>query len=83
MARTRVSGALHVCSFTSLEHLKQKDERDPAAVLAALRKVTRVSNFDITRTQALAVTFQRLVDSGQIKVTPETFPWSKVEVMGE
>jgi hypothetical protein len=78
-----VSG-VHICSFSSgsidLDELRRSDQRDPLAMLLALKDRTRISCFEITATQDIARTVDRLEKWGLIKITPEAYPWSRLEL---
>lgn len=76
--------AIFVCELTSgLDNLSRREQRDAGIVLNVLEARGRFSVFEATANQVIARTITELQEAGLIRVTPEGFPWSRVELMPE
>lgn len=79
-----MSSFVHIDCFTSgLDDLTEKQQADERVVLEAVRRMDRVSIFEITCNDTIATTMQNLVESGAIELEKETFPWYRVMKVSE
>jgi len=70
----------YICSFSGgVSRLKPRQQRDPMAVLKALRDDPNVSTWDMGE-HNLWKTIQSLKDLGYVKEIDVAYPWCKFEV---
>ncbi len=72
--------AYHICRFSAgLDDLTRKQQGNPEAVLAVLRRTKRFSVFEATDNQIIAATMTMLCKSGWITTDNSCgYPWTNV-----
>lgn len=71
----------HICRHTAIDHLPIRHHGDDKMVLDLLRRTRRVSYFELSESTKLANTVRHLINSKQIRLMVDHYPWYRVEVL--
>lgn len=73
-------GACFLDSFSSFNHLTQRQKKSPIWLLRSLYPKGRFSVFEATESNSIAKSFSKLSEWGWIKNLGGQYPWIEVEV---